>query len=57
MAGGFWAPYGSQQEATTRICGFADRQFGVGCGVTWSDGQAVAILRQAEMAARATAST
>ena len=49
MAGGFWAPYESQQDASRRICAFADHQFGLACGVTWSDGLSVAILRKAQV--------
>ena len=44
--GGFWYPYESQNDAVGRLCGFADHQFGIGCGVTWSDGQSVSILRK-----------
>ena len=50
MAGGFWAPYASQQDASTRICNFANHQFGLACGVTWSDGHSVAVLRHAQVA-------
>ena len=47
--GGFWYPYGSQDHATAHLSGFADHQFGISSGVTWSDGQSVAILRKASI--------
>ena len=44
---GFWAPYLSQGDATRRICGFADGALNTACGVTFSDGLSLAVLRQA----------
>ena len=44
---GFWAPYLNQGDATRRICGFADGALNTACGVTFSDGLSLAVLRQA----------
>ena len=44
---GFWTPYSDQQDATRRICGFADTALSATCGVSFSDGQSLAVLRQA----------
>lgn len=43
----FWYPYRDGHEATTRLSAFADSHVGLGCGITWSDGQQVALLRAA----------
>lgn len=47
----FWYPYTGPGDAAARIGHFADRQIGVGSGITWSDGQRVAILRRPHMSA------
>ena len=49
MTPGFWYPYASAQDAMARIGGFVDHTHGPGCGITWSDGYRVAVLRQPRM--------
>lgn len=46
---GFWSPYADMHEAATRIGRFADKAFGPGCGIFFSDGRSVALLRRAHL--------
>lgn len=50
MATGFWYPYLDARDAAARIGGFVDHTHGPGCGITWSDGYRVAVLRHPRMA-------
>lgn len=43
-------PYANVQDAASRIGRFAERVAGPGCGLTWSDGTTVALLRRAQAA-------
>ena len=44
---GFWSPYSDFSEARARLSALADATAGPGCGVTYSDGQSICVLRQA----------
>ncbi len=43
---GFWYPYADFGEARVRLCGFADAAIGPQCGVSFSDGASLCVLRQ-----------
>ncbi len=43
---GFWYPYDSFQDARVRLCLFADKTVGSFCGVSFSDGDRLSVLRQ-----------
>lgn len=45
MRGDFWYPYAGLQDAANRLRGYADKAIGPTCGVVWSDGRSVALLR------------
>ncbi len=45
----FWYPYAGQADAVARLTAFATRQFGQAIGITWSDGQQIAMLRRPAM--------
>ena len=42
---GFWYPYDSFQDARARVCAFADKAVGASCGVSFSDGARLSVLR------------
>ena len=44
--GGLWYPYADFNEARTRLCAFADATIGPQCGVSYSDGASLGVLRQ-----------
>ncbi len=44
---GFWSPYDDLDEARTRLCRLADEAAGPQCGVSFSDGRSICVLRQA----------
>ena len=46
----FWYPYRGLQDASGRIGPFADKALGPSCGISWSDGRQVAVLRSAQPA-------
>ena len=43
----FWYPYRSAQDAARRLGPFADKALNRACGISWSDGRMVAVLRAA----------
>ena len=43
---GFWYPYGDFPEARNRLCAFANSSVNPQCGVSFSDGVSIAVLRQ-----------
>lgn len=43
----FWAPYEGFEEARLKLCRLADSVGGAGLGVSFSDGRAICVLRQA----------
>lgn len=51
MAGGTYYPYASLQDATVRLGRFADRAVDPRCGLTWSDGMTLTVLRHARRGA------
>ena len=48
--GDFWYPYAGSGDAALRLARFVDHQFGPACGITWSDGRRVAMLRKPRIA-------
>ena len=45
---GFWSPYDDFVEAKTKLCRLADAAAGPGSGVSFSDGNSIAVLRQSQ---------
>lgn len=44
----FWYPYKGMQDAARRIGPFANKAVNPSCGISWSDGHQVAVLRRAQ---------
>ena len=49
MSSGFWYPYLNAEDAAARLGRFVNHTHGRGCGITWSDGYHVTVLRQPQM--------
>jgi hypothetical protein len=43
---GFWYPYADFSEARSRLTGFADATVGPQCGISFSDGINICVVRQ-----------
>ena len=43
---GFWYPYDGLADARAHLCGFADGAIGPQCGVSFSDGTSIVVLRR-----------
>lgn len=51
----FWYPYSGLPEATQRLGSFADRAFSPTCGISFSDGQSISIVRRPHASSAGTA--
>lgn len=43
---GFWFPYDDFLDARTHLCWFADASVGPQCGISFSDGISISVVRQ-----------
>ncbi len=44
--GGFWYPYADFEEARRRLTAFADASVGLACGISFSDGRSISVVRK-----------
>ncbi|QYE33427.1 hypothetical protein KZX46_01160 (plasmid) [Polymorphobacter sp. PAMC 29334] len=44
--GGFWYPYADFEDARRRLTAFADASVGLACGISFSDGRSIGVVRK-----------